>query len=197
MSIFRARACCHTGVRRSASLYGYKEHPQLCVAEDFRYHFKLMTTPYQTGVAPQELARDEEAGLSRWKPFFWIAAAYNCSAAAVALLAPEFHVEQFFAPGTVFEGPVAHVYTQAFWVSVLSFGLGYAIVARDPGRNHGILLLAAFGKTYVFFAFVGAWLAGSMRTFALVGGIGDLIFAAGFVWFLWRVNICRGRGWAG
>ena len=27
--------------------------------------------------------------------------------------------------------------TQVFWVSVLFFGLGYGIVARDPGKNHG------------------------------------------------------------
>jgi hypothetical protein len=135
--------------------------------------------------------------LNRWKPFFWTAAVYNLLAAAVALLAPDFHVEQFFAAPAVLEGPVARIYTQAFWVSVLLFGVGYAIVARNPDRNHGILLLAALGKAYVFVAFVRAWLAGSMRTLALLGGIGDLIFAAGFVWFLWQVDVRRGRGWTG
>ena len=138
-----------------------------------------------------------EFELSRWKPFFWIAAAYNCLAAAVALLAPEFHVDQFFGAATAFEGPVAQMNTQAFWVSVLLFGVGYGIVARDPGRNHGILLLAALGKTYVFVVFTASWLGGSMRALALAGGIGDLIFAAGFVWFLWRFDVRRGRSWAG
>ena len=88
-----------------------------------------------------------------------------------------------------FEGAVAHLYTQAFWVSVGLFGVGYAIVAHDPGRNHGILLLAALGKTYVFVVFTAAWLRGSMGTLALVGGIGDLVFAAVFFWFLWHVNV--------
>jgi hypothetical protein len=30
-----------------------------------------------------------------------------------------------------------------------------------------------------------------------MGGIEDLVFATGFVWFLWRMNIQQGRGWAG
>ncbi len=115
----------------------------------------------------------------------------------MALLTPRFHVTQFFGPTTGFEGPVAHLYTQAFWVSVLLFGVGYAIVARNPNRNHGILLLAAFGKTYVFVVFARGWLTDSMSTLALVGGIGDLAFATTFVWFLWRMNITHGRGWAG
>ncbi len=124
-----------------------------------------------------------------WKPLFWLAAFYNIAAGTVAVLAPEFHVEQFFGSATLLEGAVAHLYTQAFWVSVLSFGVGYAIVARDPDRNHGILLIAAFGKTYVFFVFTSAWLDGSMRLLALVGGIGDLAFALAFLFFLWKFDV--------
>jgi hypothetical protein len=138
-----------------------------------------------------------EPDLSRWKPLFWLAAAYNGSAAAVALLAPDLHVERFFAPGTALEGPVAHLNLQAFWVSVLLFGVGYAIVARDPRRNHGILFLAALGKTYVFVVFTSHWLEGSMQLLALAGGIGDLVFAGLFAWFLWQADIRPGRGSAG
>ncbi|MCP5068606.1 MAG: hypothetical protein GY946_18750 [bacterium] len=156
-----------------------------------------MTPPTPEIATEVEASATGELALDAWKPLFWIAATYNISAAAVALLTPAFHVEQFFGEATAFEGPVAHIYTQAFWVSVLSFGVGYAIVARNPNRNHGIVLLAALGKTYVFFVFTRAWLENSMSTFALVGGIGDLVFAAAFVLFLWRVDIRRGRGWAG
>jgi len=158
---------------------------------------RAMTNPTQTQNQAGRTRGDDGPDPNRWKPIFWIAAAYNISAAAVALLTPEFHVAQFFGTTAAFEGPVTRLYTQAFWVSVLSFGIGYAIVARNPDRNHGILLLAAFGKTYVFVVFVRGWLTDSMSAFALVGGIGDLVFATAFVWFLWRVNITQGRGWAG
>ncbi|MDP6978152.1 MAG: hypothetical protein QF570_06050 [Myxococcota bacterium] len=155
-----------------------------------------MTETTQTHVIANEASLGG-LDLQRWKALFWVAAFYNFSAATVALVAPEFHVARFFAPGTSFESPVAHIYTQAFWVSVFSFGMGYAIVARNPDRNHGILFLAALGKTYVCFAFARAWLEGSMGVLALVGGIGDLAFAVAFVWFLWSANVCHGRGWTG
>jgi hypothetical protein len=126
--------------------------------------------------------------LSSWKPLFYIAAAYNIMAAAVALIAPRFHTASFFGPDTAFEGSVALLNTQAFWVSVLLFGLGYLMVARDPSKNHGIVLLAAVGKTYVFVIWAWHYAQGSMTAFALLGGVGDLIFAGTFAVFLWKVG---------
>ncbi len=126
--------------------------------------------------------------LSAWKPLFYVAAAYNIAAAAVALIAPRFHTESFFGPDAVIEGSVAFVNTQAFWVSVLLFGVGYWMVARDPSKNHGIVLLAAIGKTYVFAIWAWHYAQGSMTAFALFGGVGDLVFAGIFAVFLWKAD---------
>ncbi len=118
------------------------------------------------------------------RSLFTVAAVWNLAAAAGALLTPELHRSLFFGSAVEELGSVARLNTQAFWVSVLLFGIGYGIVARDPDRNHGIVLLAALGKTYVFLAWFRYWLAGEVTGFALMGGIGDLVFAALFAWFL-------------
>ncbi len=126
--------------------------------------------------------------LRAWKPLFYVAATYNIVAAVVALTAPRFHTARFFGPDTAFEGSVALLNTQAFWVSVLLFGVGYWMVARDPSKNHGIVLLAAIGKTYVFAIWAWHYAQGSMTAFALLGGIGDLLFAGIFAVFLWKAS---------
>ena len=115
---------------------------------------------------------------------FTVAALWNISAAAVALLAPDYHRAMFFGPTADAGGPVGLVNTQVFWVSVLFFGLGYGMVARDPAKNHGLVLVAALGKIWVFLAWSSAWLEGEMTNFAMVGAVGDLVFAVLFMWFL-------------
>lgn len=115
---------------------------------------------------------------------FASAALWNVAAAAVALLAPDFHGGMFFVSPTEPIGTVALVNTQAFWVTVLFFGIGYGIVARDPDKNHALVFIAALGKIYVFFAWSWQWLAGEMTSFALFGAVGDAVFAALFLWFL-------------
>ena len=132
-------------------------------------------------------ARDRQ--LRAWKLVFYAAAAYNLLAAAVALAAPRFHADRFFTEAIESSGAIAQVDTQGFWVFVLLFGVGYALVARDPSKNHALVLLAALGKTYVFGAWAWHWFQGTMTTFALLGGIGDLLFAGAFLAFLWRVNL--------
>jgi len=122
----------------------------------------------------------------RW--LFAVAAAWNIAAATAALCFPAFHVASFYGSGTEAHGVVAQLHMQAFWVSVLLFGLGYAIVARDPRKNHGIILLAAIGKSYVFVVWTVGWSRSEVTTLGLLGGIGDLLFAGVFAWFLWRVH---------
>jgi hypothetical protein len=122
----------------------------------------------------------------RW--LFIVAAIWNLSAAGIALAFPDFHAESFYRAGTDLTGHVARMNTQAFWVSVLLFGAGYLVVARDPHKNHGLVFLAAVGKTYVFAIWTIGWFQSEVTVLALAGAIGDLAFAAVFAWFLVRVR---------
>jgi cytochrome c biogenesis protein CcdA len=73
-------------------------------------------------------------------------------------------------------------------VSVLFFGLGYWLVARDPRKNHGLVLIAAAGKTVVGIRWIMAYMAGVAQPFALIGAIGDLVFAGCFAYFLYGAS---------
>ncbi len=127
----------------------------------------------------------------RAKGFFWLAAAWNLSAAAIALFASAHHTASFFGPGAKVEGLIAQMNTQLWWVSVLLFGVGYAIVALDPRRNHGIVFLAALGKTYVGLLWVWSFTRDEVTVLGLAGGLGDLAFAAVFAIFLWQARAAR------
>ncbi len=125
----------------------------------------------------------------RFRPLFIVAAIWNLAAASVALIAPSFHTETFFGPGTTLDDPVAFLNTQMVWVTVGLFGIGYWIVARDPRKNHGIVLLAILGKVYVSVAWCWAWTADIVAPFALAGATGDLLFAAAFAFFLLKARV--------
>ena len=128
---------------------------------------------------------------SRARLLFTIAAMYNIIAAAIALSLPEFHLQEFFGLGVVADSIVARMNTEAVWVTVLIFGLGYGLVARDPSRNHGIVKLAIVGKVYFGLTWIFAFARGDVTPLALVGAIGDIIFALIFVAFLKTFNATR------
>ena len=102
----------------------------------------------------------------------------------MALGLPAFHASQFFIDDAISHHPAFRLNTQAWWMSVVLFGVGYAIVARDPTRNHGIVGLAMVGKTYVGLAWIAGFISGVVGMIGLIGAVGDLVFAAIFAAFL-------------
>ncbi|MBN8606139.1 MAG: hypothetical protein J0L81_04415 [Caulobacterales bacterium] len=114
-----------------------------------------------------------------WRVLFALAALYNLAVggamlAAPGALAPQLSVEGAGAPFALMMS------------GLLMFGVGYAMTARDPAGNRGIVWIGMIGK-------IGAAALGTIQyqagivqfsTFAL--GMGDLVFVALFALFLWR-----------
>jgi len=124
----------------------------------------------------------------RWRPLFWIAAGYNFVGSAGGIVAPALFNQSFFtAPAPQFDA-FTSLHVQAFWVSVLLFGIGYAIVAMKPTANRGIVWLAMVGKLYVGILFGIFWLQGHLSIFIFLGGLGDILFAACFFLFLFQTR---------
>ena len=123
---------------------------------------------------------------ARFRALFYLAALWNLAAAGVALGAPDYHAEIFFGSEQVLANPAAAMNTQIVWISVAFFGMGYWIVARDPSKNHALILIAALGKGYVAFLWFSGFLLGTVTSFALLGAAGDFIFATLFAYFLLR-----------
>ncbi len=118
-----------------------------------------------------------------WRVVFAIAALFNL-VIGVGLL--------FFADALLralgMDAPTSPLFVQLAGGLIATFGLAYALAARDPMRNREIVLLGAIGKAPVPLL---VWLnvaAGhaSQRIFLL--SLGDLVFAALFVAFLLRTR---------
>jgi hypothetical protein len=77
---------------------------------------------------------------------------------------------------------------RSFALSVLIFGIGYYAVSRDITQNRVIVWLGAAGKVLVFAFFTDALLRGHATMTGWVVSIGDLLWAAGFFWFLYRTK---------
>ena len=67
---------------------------------------------------------------------------------------------------------------------VAVFGIGYYIVSRDTGKNHGIVLMGMVGKILVFALFLYSTITGEISPFLMVNAGADLVFAVLFAEFL-------------
>lgn len=71
------------------------------------------------------------------------------------------------------------------------FGGCYAWLAMQPAISRPLLAFGAIGKTIAFAVFLGLWLCGQASTLLMLGGVGDLVFAAFF--FAWLRAHASGR----
>jgi len=122
--------------------------------------------------------------LKRYRLLFVAAAFWNIAAVIGALGRPAYHRSLFFAKSIQEPGFIGHLNTVGFWGSVLVFGIGYAIVAMDPRKNHGIIWMAIIGKLFVAVWWAWYFFQGKLTSFALTGAIGDAVFAFIFLGFL-------------
>jgi hypothetical protein len=116
-----------------------------------------------------------------WRVLFALAALYNLAVGGTMLATPGALAEQLNV-----EGAGAPFALMMSGLLIAMFGVGYALVARDPAGNRGIVWIGMIGK-------IGAAVLGTIQyqagvvpltTFAL--GMGDLVFVALFALFLWR-----------
>lgn len=118
-----------------------------------------------------------------WKIVFSLAALFNFAVGLPLLLAP---VAFYTALKQPVPTDLLSVQTAALLISV--FGVGYAMVARDPAANRPVVWLGLLGKAPLPLM---VWLqvqAGkaSMSAFQLT--LGDLVFSILFLVFLLRTK---------
>ena len=75
---------------------------------------------------------------------------------------------------------------RSLWIIVLLFGVGYFIVARNPEKNHAMLLVGGIGKLIFAIHVILAFLDDKVTGMALTAGIADLVWVAVFVVFLFK-----------
>lgn len=116
-----------------------------------------------------------------WQALFATAAFHNIAIAASLLAAPS-----RFAQHMAVTGPGAPFAVSMIAILWGAFGVGYAIVATNPQRNHAVVWAGMIGKAG-FAAMAALQFAAEIipyRYFALA--MADVVLAALFAVFLWR-----------
>ena len=119
-----------------------------------------------------------------WRIFFLVSALWNLTGAIPALIVPARNLKVMYNLET--DDYYTVFLNRALWWAILVFGIGYLIIAYDPGRHLGIVLMGIIGKTVI--AAHWYYLFGKGRaTYAVVlAATGDSIFTVFFVLYLFN-----------
>lgn len=117
-----------------------------------------------------------------WRALFSFAALVNIAVGVGMAATPREVAAQLgvLGPG----GPYA-ITMAGMMIAV--FGVGYAIVAREPAANRGIVWIGIIGKLGAAGLAALQYAQALIPQTTFVLGMGDLVFAALFALFLWRV----------
>ena len=125
----------------------------------------------------------EPRTLKRWRIFFVAAGLLGVGGGVAGFLGGQ------PVPGQTLPAPLYPYLLNLLFAVVIIFGIGYLMVAADPLRHRGIVVLGLLSK-----------LAGAgMTWWAVADGqipsaaamqpwIVDMPWAAGFAWFLWQTR---------
>lgn len=114
---------------------------------------------------------------------FTVAAAWNLGAAAMLILNPDFLLARLGV-----NDAAARLLARSFASSVMTWGIGYAMIAFDRKRFRDFAWLGVISKTIFFTIYAVAFSGGRLSFAAFIPALVDLIFASLFAEFLWRTS---------
>ena len=118
------------------------------------------------------------------KTIFAIAAALNIVGALSALVAMQFHLQLFYGHGST--DILVKFYHYNFWCVVLAMGMGYAIIARNPEQNQGLIFIGGIGKLIAAASWLLMYSLGEALPLVLAGIAYDGSFGLLFLVILWQ-----------
>lgn len=122
-----------------------------------------------------------------WSGYFKAAALFNLAVAVPMLVMPQL-VAVILGDASLNHPPL----TQLLAWMILTFGVSYWLVARDPMRNRTIVAIGAMGKLgVVVIAWIG-FASGSAPLLLALLTVADLLWAIGFLRF--HIVSARGQG---
>src|SRR4030042_2141959 len=120
----------------------------------------------------------------RWRLFFLAAGLWNWCGAVPAIFWPGLNLNLFYAITGLQDYPLNYYLVflnRSFWIAVLVFGLGYLIIASDPGKHLGIVVMGIIGKVIVALAWYYLFAMGKATGFAVFAATGDSLFTVFFL----------------
>jgi hypothetical protein len=123
--------------------------------------------------------------VKHWRWFFFIAALWNISGGLQGYLNPQSMFLRVF--GTELTDPLMISVYKGAWGTALLYFFGYLVVAYNPTRHTGVVILGGLGKFFFIINLIQLSWAGNTSYFALLIITGDFLFLCFFVFF-WRVS---------
>jgi hypothetical protein len=117
---------------------------------------------------------------------FVVSALWNLTGALFGYFNTAYTFQGFF--GRELADPLFYAIYQGAWGTTLVYIIGYAIVAYNPLRHTGIVIVGGIGKVGFAISLFKLYLAGIASSVVFVVIVGDLVFASLFLYYFWRVH---------
>ena len=117
---------------------------------------------------------------------FIVSALWNLTGAVFGYFNTAYTFQGFF--GRELADPLFYAIYQGAWGTTLVYIIGYAIVAYNPLRHTGIVIVGGIGKVGFAILLLKLYLSGIASPIVFVVIAGDLVFALLFLYYSWRVH---------
>ncbi|MCB1138773.1 MAG: hypothetical protein KDK23_08460 [Leptospiraceae bacterium] len=119
----------------------------------------------------------------RW--LFLAGALWNLLGAVFGYFNTATTYQNFF--GRELADPLQFAIYQGSWGTTLLYFLGYLLVAHNPQKHTGIVALGTLGKIFFALKLWGLYSAGLAKPVVLVVIVGDALFSALYIYYLFRM----------
>ena len=119
-----------------------------------------------------------------WKILFLIAGIYTAGGVLPGIINPEKGLLDF--TGKVIEDWNAIYFFRSLWITVLVFGVGFFIVAKNPSKHIGIVIMGFLGKLLFASNVLIQYSNEKVSQTALAAAVVDLIFVTAFGIFIFK-----------
>lgn len=119
--------------------------------------------------------------LKFFKYMFMLAALWNLIGAGFGYFNTAYTFQQFF--GRELSDPLFHAIYQGSWGTTFVYFFGYLIVAHNPVRHLGIVIVGGIGKLGFALKLLQLYIAGIASPLVFIVIVGDAIFLAMFAYY--------------
>lgn len=127
----------------------------------------------------------ENKEITLFRTLFIIAALWNLLGAILGYFNTAFTFQQFF--GRELSDPLIYAIYNGAWGTTLVYIIGYLIVAHNPVRHSGIVIVGGLGKVGFAIKLLQLYLSGLANPVVLIVIIGDIIFSLFFLYYFFRM----------
>jgi len=124
--------------------------------------------------------------LSFFRILFFVSALWNFAGAFPGVFDSAGMYEREF--GKVLADPVMIAVYRGAWATAFLYGLGFLMVAYNPIRHTGVVMMGGLGKALFALNLLIMYINGWTSSFAIVVIVGDAIFVLLFVLYFWRLK---------